>query len=472
MRPPPSPSPCPPRAPAARRAIVAAAGNVQVSVAFAILVGVVTFVIFGALSLGAREAAAQPGREKVGVLRFEGEEELAVRREVMRVIDGRGFPLVGAQALEESAAARGGGLDDRAGVKAVCEALAIAAILEGRVEASGARRSARIAVRRGRDGALLGEERWSVRGPTEALARAVGRSFWQRLGPAIVAASAPELEAEPAASAATAPAATATATATVEAPPAAPPPVVSPLRRAPALLDVAVGPRLFSRHFSYRSDPRGTLRDFRTKTFAPALGLTIAAFPFRNAPPAIARLGLLLGVEYGLSLESRTSDDLVYQSPARDLGAALAYRVPWRRLQIDVLAGAGRHRFPFEPRGAARQGQAAFPDVDYVYARGGLACRLATAGALDLTFGLQYRHLLSAGAIASEAWFPSLSGRGFEAQAGFAYPLFPTIEARGALDFRRYGHGMGGGMDAHVSSGAVDEFWSLTLALAFLLGSG
>jgi hypothetical protein len=122
---------------------------------------------------------------RVGILRFQGKGETEVRVAVTRAIGTHGFALAGSKALEDAAHASGQPLVGRDTFAALAKSLGLAAIVEGRVSHEGGVTSVRLGVHDA-SGAIVGAETWGLRrGKPAALARAVSRNFWERLGPAI-----------------------------------------------------------------------------------------------------------------------------------------------------------------------------------------------------------------------------------------------------------------------------------------------
>jgi hypothetical protein len=125
----------------------------------------------------------------VGILRFVGKGEVDVRIAVTKAVGARGFPLVGAAALEGAGGAGGKPLP-AAALSAMARELKLAAVIDGRVELEHGLATAKIAVRDPLDGSVAAVETWSVRRKSaSALARAVGKDFWRKLGPALAEVS-------------------------------------------------------------------------------------------------------------------------------------------------------------------------------------------------------------------------------------------------------------------------------------------
>jgi len=376
-------------------------------------------------------------------------------------MDGRGFTLVGAQAIDDAASALGADPHDAAGAAAVAGRLGLNVLVGGRLSAAGGTRRAVIFVRSGHDGALAGEEAWTAPSPVR-LGRSVARGFWSRLGFTIGMAAGRGTAVPPGPEP---PAAGKVPVVSVVAPTA--PPTAGP--RHPRGFELELGPRFFSRHLSFSSDPNGVLRDFRTRSFAPSLGGRAIWFPWAGRGGALGALGISGAIEHGLSLESSTSDGRTYESPHRSLDGAVRLRGSFGPLEAEALAGGGRHGLALSPRGAAADLPAVVPDVDYRFMRGGMAVRLRTRTAILLAEA-GYRHILGAGPIAGENWFPATSARGLDALLALSLPVVDAVELRFGADLRRYSLTFAQGEGGVPSDGARDSFVSVWAAV--VLGFG
>jgi hypothetical protein len=447
--------------------------------------------------------------ERIGILRFTGWAAEAIQQEAIRVVSQHGYSVVGPDEIDYVHEKFGVRLDSKQGVATLAEVRELHAVLIGRVTGTKRRRVVTIDVRRGRDGARVGRLTWSGRGSEITIARLVGRTLWPKLRPklprpaprmvssspaqaatapnvpAAVDAPTPVEETRPVEQAAPDREATPTAEATPAPPIRTPPPSTddplgvaasatvpeSPAR--PATLELVFGPRFFSRRFTYRSDPSATLRDYQTRSFAPALGVAALWFPKIPEQPWRAYVGLALGIEHGLSLESKTRDGSTFQSPNRDYHLSMLVRVPFQHADIDLFLGGGQHLFAFVAQGSARTGPALVPDVTYLYARTGAHGRFHLGSSVDFLAGVAYRHVVDAGEISSSEWFPFITVRGFDATAGFALRLMPRWEARFQVDLRRYAQQMNSlATDPSPSLGAVDQLWSFWAGAAMRFGKG
>jgi hypothetical protein len=151
------------------------------------------FLVLASLA-GIAQARSAP---RVGILRFVGKGETDVRIAVTQQVGARGFNLVGAKLLEDASGARGKPLAARQ-LQAVAADLDLAAVIDGRVELERGLGTAKIAIRDATDGRVVAVETWSVRkAGAPALARAVAKDFWRKLGPALEEATGHEVKKKP-----------------------------------------------------------------------------------------------------------------------------------------------------------------------------------------------------------------------------------------------------------------------------------
>ena len=111
------------------------------------------------------------------------------------------------------------------------------------------------------------------------------------------------------------------------------------------------------------------------------------------------------------------------------------------------------------------------PNVTYNYLRAGASLHIYTGTPLSFFAGGYYRHVLRAGDIRNEDWFPSATVWGAEGTVGASYRFLPWLEARLQGDVRLYQFRMTPDAgDAHVTDGAMDQYWGGSLSMAVLFG--
>ena len=122
-------------------------------------------------------ADAKADGKRIGVPKFEGAQEAAIRKKVMQALKAHGYQLVRSREIQEAVSRTGAAVDTRDGLKRLAKELALSAIVTGEVAA----KRAKIVVHDGADGSLLGDASFSGAHPRK-LAKAVGLTFWKKLG--------------------------------------------------------------------------------------------------------------------------------------------------------------------------------------------------------------------------------------------------------------------------------------------------
>jgi hypothetical protein len=462
-------------------------------------VSVATLVLLSSLH-GAAHAASD--RPRVAVLPFGGPGGAEAQKAASKIVARHGYQLVSTDEFRATTARVAASLDGAEAIRAVASELSLVAVVMGKVTAIKKKHSVRIMVRDGRDGEIAAEATFAA-ASRGRLVKLVEKGFWSKLGssfrttPAGVASKPIDTGEDPFART-TAPAPTA-APAPAPAPPeASPPPPVAvaaapqeeppvvarkppPPRRpveeeapeeraqgpAPTQFEIVVSPRMTYRNFTYTSDPQDALSEYHTNAPAPAIGASLTGF-FRLAFP---RVGLMASVEQGQPVPATTSAGLEYRTFSGDYFASLLMGVPTRHLVADLAVGGGRQRYAFNPQGDSESRPRPVPNVTYDYLRVGLDLRVYTGTPFGIFGGAFYRYVLASGLISSADWFPSARVWGAEGDLGVSYRLLSWLEARAQGDVRLYQFRMDPDAgDAHITDGARDLYWGVSLSLAVLLG--
>src|SRR6185503_13893740 len=110
---------------------------------------------------------------RAGVPKFDGAQEIVVRKQVMRVLKAHGYELAKSREMELGLANTGALLDGDEGFAKVAKELALSVIVTGEL----GKKRAKIAIHDGRDGALLGQAAFPGANPRK-MAAEVARAFW------------------------------------------------------------------------------------------------------------------------------------------------------------------------------------------------------------------------------------------------------------------------------------------------------
>jgi len=114
------------------------------------------------------------------VLKLDVARKAPVRARVTRALKAQGIEIIRSRQLESVARGAGASLSSGAGLTAVATELGLSAFVAGEVSA----RRAKLTVRNGADGAVIGEAAFAGANPRK-LAKEVARGFWRRLGGAV-----------------------------------------------------------------------------------------------------------------------------------------------------------------------------------------------------------------------------------------------------------------------------------------------
>ena len=111
------------------------------------------------------------------------------------------------------------------------------------------------------------------------------------------------------------------------------------------------------------------------------------------------------------------------------------------------------------------------PDTIYRYARPAIGLRLELPADLSLTLGGGYRYVFNAGGKDLDGYFPHRTVAGVDADLALGYRIGRTLEIRASGQLRRYFYDMHSKAgDAYLAGGAIDQYWTVGLGMAVLLG--
>ena len=124
----------------------------------------------GGIALGA-------GGKRAGVPKFDGAQEVVVRKQVMKALKAHGYALAKSREMDLGLANTGALLESDDGFAKVAKELALSVIVTGEI----GRKRAKITVHDGSDGSLLGQAAFPGANPRK-MAAEVARTFWSKLG--------------------------------------------------------------------------------------------------------------------------------------------------------------------------------------------------------------------------------------------------------------------------------------------------
>jgi hypothetical protein len=227
--------------------------------------------------------------------------------------------------------------------------------------------------------------------------------------------------------------------------------------------EVSAGSRIFSRTMSYVDNYSG-LPGYRLGR-ATSITLDAAFHPFALIPGAgawIGGLGLTGNVTYALGIGTQGGSA---ETPART--EVYGYEAGVRhRISVGVVDLLPHVSYLVDSFVASAADLA--PDVRYEVVRAGLGTRLNLSSRAAVRATADYLYVLNAGPLTGANKFPRAEVRGVDLSLGAGYSFTETLEAQASVGLRRYGFDMkvepG---DALIAGGAIDEYLSMTLGLAY-----
>jgi hypothetical protein len=209
--------------------------------------------------------------------------------------------------------------------------------------------------------------------------------------------------------------------------------------------------RLFTRSFSYAQNLSGLPEYKLGQAFASAL--EVSFHPGALVGPAMAPLGIIGSLEYGMGVGSRVSEtEDRRSSDVSAFSVGLEWRLRFGAHELTPQASYGARSFTTGEAGPR------VPDVRYKLLSAGLAARLQVLPRLALLTQAAFVHVLDAGPLMEPGRFTRATVRGLDAQAGLSFAMTDVLELRATGGMRRYGFDMNAQPgDAWVAGGAVDQ---------------
>lgn len=421
--------------------------------------------------------AVDPNLRKVGLLKVEGS---AKNKAELLVVGGfrstPGLELVATEVIRGQALKLGVQLDDPSGRVEIARALGLSAYLSLKLEEKSGGLEGTALVTDASDGRTASEAKASAKNSTNLsrdLKAAALPLFERTKAPTGKAAEAPMLAAAPP-------------------PPAAPPPAPSgggsssggsestqlettaPAKdkgikdRSHSPLEIAAGLKFFTRSLTYNDDLYGALRPYDLSG-APSLDAQLRWYPGAHFGSGIASIfGVYGQFNYALGLKTVDAMEREFATSQLSFGGGLRVRIPLGASELGVFGGYGQHGFTLD--GTDGPTGIDFPSVSYGFLRYGADGRLSPFDGFHARFGFAWRQMLSAGEIAEADWFPRATMGGLDAQLGVGYEVVSGLEVQLGAELIRYFYAMNPEPgDGRVAGGAVDQYLSATLGVAFYL---
>jgi len=459
------------------------------------------------------------GGKRAGVPKFDGAQEIVVRKRVMQVLKAHGYELAKSREMELAVSNSGALLDSDEGFARVAKEIALSVIVTGEV----GKKRAKLTVHDGRDGAVLGQAAFPGPNPRK-MAAEVARTFWSKLGgdiergrvapgakkaQKVVAEAADDDESAPDAPDGDEPnAKVAEREGASEgrsssdgdggsgavrdrdkddddkvvrkgaSAPDEPPGSVLPT------FEAFIAPTGTNRALVFHQDYSPSSMRPYSLPLAAATALHVVWYPILRAVSngPLQHLGVEFGIEQAFGLRSAAGADgsalagKTFGNSVHEYEAGLRYRIPFGGGHQFWLSGTGgEHAFVFTNPSDCSDCRAMLrvPDTVYRYARPGIGLRLEMPTGFAISLGAGYRHIFNAGGTYLDGYFPHRTVGGVDAELALGYRVTPNVEVRGSGQLRRYFYDMHSKAgDAYLAGGAIDQYWTVALGMAVLLGGG
>ena len=357
-------------------------------------------------------------KKRVVVLEFEGHGAGSVRGHVLDALKASGeVEVVSAREAESARQKVGSPWGSAETYQGVGAQLRVDAFVEGDVEKHSKRVRAKVRVRNASTGLVSGQETWARKSLPQL--KAVEENFWQALGSAIQASSAP---------AGAAPVAAAHEPQREEAPEPEPEraqvavsleeetPEAAPTGTSyahPALV-AWIGPRLMWRSLSYEQPT--SLSSYENTGSSPAFNLAAGAAWYPGAhfrSDWLSNLGLEGDLDYSVGLKSKQGNKEL-DTKAYEFGAGAIFRLPLDSFEPRFRVGYVKHTFDVNAPPSTP-----LPGVSYGALRAGVGTAINLVDWLKLDVNAAYLFMLDTGELGSKAFAGSkLGAKAFEFGGG------------------------------------------------------
>ena len=247
---------------------------------------------------------------------------------------------------------------------------------------------------------------------------------------------------------------------------------------APAAVELAVGPRIIHRSFSF-NDPLSNYNPSAAKPYSyvlpggPAPFVTLGLYPAAFATRGFAsNIGLVASYEKLLGTKTMAADGSTFTTFAQQFEVGARVRVPLGGNEVGVSGTYGKQAFHVSESDPGPGAGSSVPNVDYTFAAATLDGRLRV-GPVELGAHVGSRFVFNTGSLAQN-WFPTTKTTSIDAGVSLAYQVSPLVGVIVGGDFLRYGFNFNPVPmnNALVAAGAVDQYISGFAALRLTIAGG
>jgi hypothetical protein len=235
--------------------------------------------------------------------------------------------------------------------------------------------------------------------------------------------------------------------------------VPRPRRTLSNSIDLSAGAHLYSRTFVYNDSRVGQQQGYQaTVVPAPALAVDYFVLPW---------LGVSLSGEYSIFVSEQDPAGNVVETSSLGYSVGAKLRFDVLGSDVSITGGFGENAFSVDEQNASAPGLE-IADVAYRQVKGGASLRVPLGRLITLIGGGSYLHLLAAGEIASDRYFPNIRGYGGEGYAGLGFKVAPQLELRVAGTIRRHAFTMNSlPTDIRQAGGATDQYLGVNMSIAY-----
>jgi hypothetical protein len=236
------------------------------------------------------------------------------------------------------------------------------------------------------------------------------------------------------------------------------------------IVKAEVGGRTFQRSLSWRDDLFQRMPAYQLP-LGPAVTVDAEFYPLALVTKgALAGLGLTGTFEQSIGIASTDADMQRYATTAQRFRAGLLFALPVDRFTFTAQGGWSMQSFTFSSTSSAMVARVNIPNVRYGAVRAGLKIGVQIVGPISFELGGAYQAVLSSGEIGSASFFKNATVGGADMTAAVSWRIIKNVEAKLGAEYQRYWFSLNPQPgDPWIAGGALDEYKSLRLSLAWVL---
>lgn len=435
------------------------------------------------LSMVSTAVAQERDTVRIVVEKFMGSKANRVRGYVIRALSKRrDVELVPSKNVVEALTRLGVTLESEKDYVALSRELKVNAFVDGEVTRNANGWTASLWVRQG-NGKFIGQHNWEKK--KSGRLAVITKTFWEKLGDTILSAqvgesqpesgtadSAPETQGQKPADTESPESLPVEETVQGEGETQEPVPVTDDQRQRPKALNLRLAFGTSWRNNSYEPEDAEQPYRYYNKFLQAAPWIAIQArwFPAAHFTGEwFAHIGLAADFGIGLGASSKYEDKVSGQSVEPDtatfaFSGGLFGRIPLDPVELGLTFAYGQRVFK-------TSGFEGLPDVAHSFLRFGATGDISIVGGFGVDTAIAYLLRLDSGELASEDYFPELSGGGVEGGVGVYYEVIEALSVRADWSVQYFFFDTGSNDVFEDLKGASDTYYSVLLGVAYELGA-